>query len=368
MHIICNQGLLSEAINIVQKAVSSKSTMPILKGILVEAKDGFIRMVGNDLNIGIETRVEGKILTEGATVISSRIFGEIVRKLPGDDVSFFCDATGNIQISSDQSTFNLIGQPAEEFPSLPTVDPESTCNLECDLLRNMIKQTVIAISQDESRPILTGSLIETENGIMTMVSIDGYRLALRKAKIGFDHHYKAVVPGKTLNELGKILQSFDSEKSVHVTFANNHIMFNIDNIRIISRLLEGEFIKYAQIMPTEYKTKITLNTSELLDSTERASLMVREGKNSSVKVAVGDKRLIITSNAEIGSVNEQVPINLEGQELEIGFNPKYLIDALKVMDTEDIIMEFTTPVSPCIMKPYGDDSYIYLVLPVRMSN
>lgn len=368
MKFTCSQHQLSDAVTNVQKAVSSKSTMPILKGILIEANQGQVRLVGNDLSIGIESFIDADIEEEGSIVVSSRIFGDIIRKLPGDNIVISVDAQLGVSIVSDTSEFHLIGQHAEEFPSLPHIDQDRTCVVDVDLFRNMIRQTIIAISQDESRPILTGALIETEGGNMVMVAIDGYRLALRKSKIVFEGTDKAVVPGKTLHELGKILSSIDGEESLRISFAQNHIVFSIDRITIISRLLEGEFIKYGQIMPSEYRTRIRVNTKEFNDGLERASLMAREGKNASIKMSIQDRKMIISSNAEIGSVSEEIRLTLEGHELEIGFNPKYLIDALKVIDTEEVTLELTTPVSPCIMKPFEDDFYTYLVLPVRMTN
>lgn len=368
MKFICSQHQLAEAVTNVQKAVSSKSTLPILKGILIEAHQGTVRLVGNDLSIGIETFIDAEVLEEGSIVVSSRIFGDIIRKLPGNQVEFVVDSNLAVKIISDSSEFHLMGQPADEFPSLPQIDQNRTCVIDIDLFRSMLKQTIIAISQDESRPILTGALIETEAGNMIMVAIDGYRLALRKSKIVFDGSDKAVVPGKTLHELLKILSALDGEASLKISFATNHIVFSVDKITIISRLLEGEFIKYNQIMPTEYRTKIRLNTRDFMDGLERASLMAREGKNASIRMSIQDKRLIISSNAEIGSVSEEIKLTLEGHELEIGFNPKYMIDALKVIDTDEVTLELTTPVSPCIMKPHEDEFYTYLVLPVRMSN
>lgn len=368
MKFICNQNELSQAINIVQKAVSTKSTLPVLKGIYLEAHNNQLRLVGNDLSIGIDTVLSANIESEGSVVISSKIFGEIIRKLPNDNVSIEVDSSKNVHIECLGSKFNIQGQSSEEYPELPEVDENNSYDIDSDLLKNMIRQTIFATSQDESRLVLTGVLVEIKNRVISMVAIDGYRLALKTGTLGSDIENKAIIPGKTLSEVGKIISAFDKENSIKISFTDKHILFKVDNIKVISRLLDGDFIKYDQIIPNEYKTKVVVNTSDLQSSIERASLLAKEGKNSSIKLIFTDNLLNITSNVEIGNVNEQLSIKLEGQDLEIGFNPKYLIDALKVIDSEEIIIELSTSVSPCIIKPKDNDNYIYLVLPVRIPN
>lgn len=372
MNIICNRSNLFESIRTVQKAVSSKTALPILKGIFIEAykveDKGFLRLVGNDMNIGIESTLEADVIQEGSFVVASAMFGDIVSKLSSDAISINVENNSSIVITSDQTQFNIQIQPADEFPSLPDIDAENSLTIGASLLSKIIRQTRIAISQDESRPVLTGSLMEVENGIMTVVSIDGFRMALKKTALDTAITTKVVIPGKTLSELGKILQGKFEDKDVKISFAANHVVFEIENIRVISRLLEGEFIKYSQILPNDYKTKAIVNASELSDAIDRASVIIREGKGNSIKLIVSDKKIKIKSNCEYGSSDEEVKISLEGHDLEIGFNYRYLSEVFKVIDTEEIILEFTTPVSPCLVKPLGEDDYIYLVLPVRLSN
>ncbi len=367
MNFKCSQRNLTDAINIVQKAVSTKSTQPILKGILIEAKDGKVKLVGNDLNIGIETYLEAEVIEEGSIVVLSRLFGDIIRKLPNQEITVATEEN-NITIKCFNSEFNIVGQNSMEFPELPSIDDSNCYMLNNHLLRNMIRQTIFATSQDETRPILTGSLIEIENKQISFVSVDGYRLALRTAYIDTDQVNKAVVPSKTLSELGKIISNIDSDCDIKISITDKHILFSLDSIKIVSRLLEGEFIKYSQIIPKENKTFFKVNTHDLLNSIERASLVAREGKNNSIKFTINDDLLTIKSNVEVGSVEEKVNISLEGDDLEIGFNPKYIIDALKVIDSEEIIIELTSNVSPCILKPSDNENYTYLLLPVRMPN
>lgn len=367
MKFICPQSVLSEAIATVSKAVSSKSTHPVLNGILIEAIGSEVKLTGNDLSLGIETRFTAEIEREGSVVLPARLFGEIIRKLMPLNVEMEANELHETRIVCDRSEFKLVGMSDAEFSEIPEVDAASGVQIECGLLKGMIKQTLFATSLDESRPVLTGALFEFEPNRLSVVAIDGYRLALRQAVIHSEIQGKVVVPSKTLNEVSKILAGVADAEVVHVLFTDRHILFELNQIRIVSRLLEGEFIKYAQILPKDNKTIVKTQTESLLGALERASLMAKESKNSSIKLSIKAQRMNILSNVEIGSVNEEVSIDLHGPELDIGFNPKYLIDALKVMESEWVNLEFSTNVSPCIMKPADQSSYTYLVLPVRMA-
>lgn len=367
MKFSCSQRDLTECLNSVQKAVSVKTTLPILKGILIETDGDFLKLTGNDLNLGIEARIPALIVEQGSVVVSSRIFGEIIRKLPETQLHFTVDESHQVSIDCEHSSFNLLGQSGVEFPELPQVEDTEAFSLSQELFRGMIRQTIFATSQDEARPILTGVLVEAGEGEMSMVAIDGYRLALRKAAIDPAITKRAVIPGKTLAELSRLMTG-ENDDMVRISMTDRHILFEVNDIRIVSRLLEGEFIKYSQIIPKEKKTLIVTDVSELTNAIERASLMAREGKNSSIRFSIRDDLMTIRSNVEIGSVREDLAIQLEGEDIEIGFNPRYMLDALKIMDSEDVVLEMTTPVSPCIMKPVGSDAYLYLVLPVRMPN
>lgn len=366
MKFICNEKNLAAAIGIVQKATSNKTTLPILKGILLEAEGSRLRMVGNNLDIAIENEMDADVHEAGSVVISSRLFGDIIRKLPDSDIIISTDEENNVHIGCEQSNFDLIGQPAEEFPSLPEVWDENKYEFDKNVFKNMVRQTIFAASIDETRPVLTGALIEIENKQACVVALDGYRLALKKVAVNGERNNKAVVPGQTLNEIMKIIGN-EAEGSVWVSFSENHVLFTIDSIRITSRLLEGDFINYKQIIPNEHKTRVKAQTRELLDGLERASLLAREGKNNLIKISIKDDIMKISSNAEIGSAEEKISIKLEGEDLLIGFNSKYLIEALRVLDTEYVYMDFTTSVNPCIIRPVDQDDYTYLVLPVRLS-
>lgn len=361
MRIITDKSTLLEGINIVQKAVPSKTTLPILEGILFQAKNGKLTLVSTDLEMGIETTSSVDVIEQGSTVVSSKIIGEIVRKLPDSDVEI--ETIDNfVYIKSENSEFKVLSFSTEEFPELPSVSREKGLSLTSSMLKEMIKQTIVAVSNDEIRPILTGVLMEVDGNQVTMVALDGFRMAVRVASALNDENFKAVIPGKTLVEIGKILN--DTEDPVSIFISRNQILFHIGETTVVSRLLEGEFINYKQLLPTEYKTKIVLKKENLLDACDRAALFAKDSNNS-IKFEIYDDMMNIKSNSDNGDVHEQINISKTGDDIEIAFNPKYLIDALRVINREEIVVEFTTSVSPSIIKPLKDSEFLYLVLPVR---
>lgn len=365
MELKCNQKELSNAINVVQKAISSRSTLPILSGILLEAKNGILTLTGNDLSIGIEKSIKADISQDGSTVVSSSIFGDFIRKLPNETVNL--NLRDNIfSIICLESEIDLIAFNSVEYPELPTIEQLSTYSINALLLKSMINQTIFAISQDETRPILTGVSIEIKDGQLTFVAIDGFRVAIRHSKVSSSIESKVVVPGKTLAEINKIIGSNDEYDTVEISVNENYILFRIGDIKIVSRLLEGDYLKYSQMIPTNFTTTLKINTRELLYAIDRASLLARFGKSDAIKLSITDSKLLINSIAEIGKANEKVSIQLDGQLLNIGFNPKYLTDALKVIDSEYITMKFLSDTSPCIIKPMDNNNFTYLAVPVRI--
>ncbi len=363
MKIITNKSSLLNSINIVQKAVPTKTTLPIIEGILFEAKNGKLKLIGTDLEIGIETIIDVDVILPGKIVLSSKIVGEIVRKLPDSDIEI--EAIGNniINIKCENSKFKVNGLSAEEFPELPSVKKDNGITVSQNIIKDMIKHTIFSVSTDEVRPILTGVLFEVAGDKVSMVALDGFRMAVKSCTIISDSDFKAVIPGKCLSEIGKILE--DSEEPVNFYFTRNQIMVSINNTVIISRLLEGEFINYKQIIPNEYKIKIKVNTDKLIDSCERAALFAKDSSNNMIKFEIIDDLMIINSNSLNGDVHEEIKINKEGNDIEIAFNAKYFIDALKVIESEEIDIEFTTNISPSIIRPCDGTGYLYLVLPAR---
>lgn len=363
MKIITNKSALLESINTVQKAVPSKTTLPILEGILFDAKNGKLRLTGTDLEIGIETTVEVDVIVPGRIVLSSRIIGEIVRKLPESDIELETVESNIVHIKCENSNFKIIGLPAEEYPELPAVKKENGITLSQNLLRDMIRHTIFAVSTDEIRPILTGVLFEVNGNTATMVALDGFRMAVKWCSIINDNSFKAVIPGKSVSEIGKVLQ--DTEDPVNIYFSKNQVMVHVGNTIVISRLLEGEFINYRQIIPSEYKIKIKLPTVNMIDACDRAALFAKDSSNNMIKFEINDDIMSITSNSQNGDVHEELKISKEGNDIEIAFNAKYILDVLKVLDSDDITVEFTTNVSPSIIRPCNNVGYLYLVLPAR---
>lgn len=363
----CKQAELSTAISIVSKAVSSKTTMPILSGIYFEAKNNQLKLIGNDLNLCIETTISAEVEKEGTVVMPSKLFSELIRKLPDAPIEFDIKDSNVVDIHCMNSSYKLVGLPGNEYPELPIIEDKNAIFMDKELFGNMIRQTNFAISQDESRPILTGALLEIENGKFNMVAIDGYRMAIKNATIKTDLSQKVVVPGRTLNEIGKLVGQMEGKSELRIAFDEKQVLFNVGHINVYSRLLAGEFINYNQILPTEYKSVITVKTNDLYNGLDRSFLMARENKNIAIRLEIKDDQLQIVSNSEMGSAVEIVPIQLEGQDLEIGFNPKFLIDALKVIESEEIKMHFVNNVSPSIIKPMDTDNYTYLVLPCRIA-
>lgn len=364
MKLVCSRDNLLEGILTVQKAVPPKTTLPILQGILFDCRDENFKLMATDLELGIECTVEAEVVQGGWVVLDARLLGEIIRKLPPEDVEISVNESYMAQVKCANSIFHLQGKNGEDYPELPQVDGERNLTLPQDLLKSMIRQTTFACAVDEIRPILTGALLESYKGAISMAALDGFRLAVRNIKLDIEEEISAVIPAKTLNEIQKILR--EDKNSVRIDFAGNQVLFGTERTRVISRLLEGDFINYRQIIPEEYGTLVKVNNAQLLDSCDRASLLAREGKNNMIRFNIRQDSLQITSNAEIGEVFEEIPVETQGSGLEIAFNAKYLIDALKVIESEYIRLEFTTSVSPGIIKPEDSEKYVYLILPVRV--
>lgn len=367
MKFSCMQPYLSDAVNTVFKAVSSKSPQPILAGIYIEASDNTLRLIGNDLNFSIEMTIEADVLDPGTIVIPARLFSELLRKLPAEPVLVEVSEAQHIKITCASSHYTLIGLPGEEYPEPPVIHEDSAFLIDKALFSNMIRQTHFAISQDESRPILTGALLEIENGIFNMVALDGFRMAIKSVTVKTDIQKKAVVPGRTLSEINKLISSGTEHSDLKISMDERNILFASGNIKASSRLLAGEYINYNQIIPNDFKSVASTQTDLLTMAIDRSFLVAKENKNVAIKLDIKDDYLTITSVSEMGDSTERVRIQLEGQDIEIGFNPKYLLDALRVMDSERLIMKCINGVSPCIIKPSDSDTYMYLVLPCRIS-
>lgn len=368
MKFSCHQQILSRSLNTVSKAVTSRTTIPILKGILLEASDeGVLKVVASDLDISIEKKIPVEVFETGSIVVSAKLFNDIIRKLPSEEVEIEED-NGSVIIRCLASEFRIVGQPADEFPSIGQIKEEKIVKIEKDLFKDMIKKTSFSASIEESKGVIVGVLIELNQDTLSMVALDGFRMAVTKEAVSTNETRRIIIAARILNEVQKILSEEVDQKEVNLMLDEKKIVILLEDTRIVLRIMEGEFIKYKEIIPKENQCRMIVHRSELLDCMERASLFAKEGKNNLIKLSMFRDKVIITSRSDEGNVKEEVFIEKEGTDLEIGFNAKYLLDVLKVIDEDEIALEFNTSVSPCIIKSIEKDEYLYLVLPVRITS
>ena len=376
MRIIIQRDRLVQSVQDVMKAVTSRTTIPILTGIKIVATAEGVSFTGSDSDISIESFIpkeeNGDEIVElkqtGSIVLQAKFFSEIVKKLPTDTVEIHVENNLQTFIRSGKSEFSLNGLDAQEYPHLPQIEEENVFRISTDLLKVMIRQTVFAVSTSETRPILTGVNWKIENNELFCIATDSHRLALRKAKIETENNesYNVVIPGKSLNELNKILD--DSHDVIDIVITENQVLFKAKHVLFFSRLLEGNYPDTSRLIPSENKTNVTLTTKEFLQAIDRASLLAREGKNNVVKFATIDGGVVeVSSNTpEIGNVVEEVQaIEIEGEDLKISFSAKYMMDALKALEGAEIKINFTGAMRPFVLRPLNDDSMLQLILPVR---
>jgi DNA polymerase-3 subunit beta len=365
MKFSCEKFILQSAIITTARAVAAKSTIPALEGLLIKAEDGLF-LTGYDLETGICTQVAARIEEKGAIVLNSRLFGEIIRKLADDIVSVSSDSKNMVTIKSGASEFNILGLPADEFPEMPSVEKQSFFTISEKSLKSAVSETLFAVSDNESRPIHTGSLFEVEGKTLTIVSVDGYRLALRREQIKEEKESCSfVVPGAALREVEKI--AGESENMAIITQGSRHIMFSLGETIVVSRRLEGEFLAYKKAIPRKNEICFTVDKKRLIDSVERVSLIIDEKMKSPVRCLVEGERLKISTNSAIGNAYDECGIEGDKKSLEIGINNRFLLEALKAAPAEKIRIEMNTAVSPCILLPAeGEETFLYMVLPMRL--
>lgn len=363
--IFLKQDLL-KSVGISLKAVPSKTTMPILGCILIDASSNEIKFTSNDMELGIETKVAGTIVEKGIVALDARIFSDIVRKLPENDVTITTDANLNTTITCEKAKFNIPGKSGEDFAYLPLIEKSEGITISQFTLKEVIRQTIFSIAANENNKLMTGELFEISDNVLKVVSLDGHRIAIRKIELKENYaNRKVVVPGKTLNEISKIL-SGEVDDQVNIFFTDNHIVFEFDQTVVVSRLIEGEFFRIDQMLSSDYETKVEINKKELLDCIDRATLLVKEGDKKPIIINVEDGSMELRIDSQIGSMKEDIDIEKEGKDILIGFNPKFLIDALKVIDDERITIYLVNPKAPCFIKN-DEESYIYLILPVNFN-
>ncbi|MBT2756467.1 DNA polymerase III subunit beta [Mesobacillus foraminis] len=376
MRFAIQRDQLLQSVQDVMKAVTSRTTIPILTGIKIVATEEGVTLTGSDSDISIESFIpkeeDGKEIVEikqtGAIVLQAKFFSEIVKKLPTDTVEIIVENHLQTVIRSGRSEFNLNGLDAEEYPHLPQVAEENVFQIPTDLLKALVRQTVFAVSTSETRPILTGVNWKVENKELTCIATDSHRLALRKAKLQTEteESQSVVIPGKSLTELSKILD--DTSEMVHIVITENQVLFKAKHLLFFSRLLEGNYPDTARLIPNESKTDVVVNTKEFLHAIDRASLLAREGRNNVVKFStVEGSGVEISSNTpEIGKVVEEIQSqSIDGEDLKISFSAKYMMDALKALEGSEIQISFTGAMRPFVIRPMNDDSILQLILPVR---
>ena len=366
MKLVCSKANLLNGVQTVSKAVPSKTTMSILECILVDATNGEIKLTANDMELGIETTIEGQIVEKGIIALDAKMFLEIVRKLPDSDITIETDASFKVVITCEKAKFTIIGKSGEDFSYLPTVEKDDSIVMSQFTLKEVVRQTIFSISDNDNNKLMTGELFEVSDNVLKVVGLDGHRIAIRNFNLeGRADDVKVVVPGKTLQEISKIL-STDAENMVNVYFTNNHILFEFDNTTVVSRLIEGEYFKINQMLSSDYGTKVVINKKEFIDSIDRANLLIKEGEKKPIIINITDGSLEVNVNSAIGTLNEDIDIEKEGKDLMIGFNPKFLLDALRVIDDETVDIYLVNPKAPCFIRD-KEQSYIYLILPVNFT-
>ena len=364
MKFTVEKRLLNEAVTNLQRAVSSKTSIPALEGILIRSEENRLILIAYDLEIGMQTELPAIISAPGAIILTAKLFAEIVRRSPDEDITIDVDDRNTATITSGVSCFTIIGMDSAEFPELPKITDADTIKMPQELLKSMIRQTLFAVADSTAKPIHQGSLFKIESGNLDVVSVDGYRLALRREAINYANNTEFVVPGKTLFEVLKLLK--DSEGEVEICPSRRHILFRVDNYTVISALLEGEFLDYKSALPKDKKTEVTVSTRTMIESVERVSLLITDRLKSPVRCVIGEDTVKLFCTTTMGRATDQISAEISGDQLEIGFNNKYLLDALRAAETDEVRLQLGGPISPMLVLPKEGDAFSFLVLPVRL--
>ncbi|TZE80766.1 DNA polymerase III subunit beta [Calorimonas adulescens] len=362
MKIEVDTQAMQNAINKVQKGISSKTTLPILEGIYIKAEDNMVTLIGTDMDLTIMTQIEANVIDEGETVVNSRIFSDIVRTMPRETISM--DVENNVvTLKSGSSLFNISCYDSEEYPAIPTIELDYGVVMDQEILNDMIKGTIFSVSTDMTHPILNGSLLKISNDEAIMVALDGYRMSIKRKKIQNNSDLNIVIPYKALNELSRLLE----EGNLNIYVNRNQAVFDMDNTRVYTRLLEGEFIDYENIIPNEKSLVCEVKREDIVDTLERASLISKD-RRTLVKLTIDGDYMKVEGRDERGYFNDVINIKIDGPGLTIAFNSLYLLEALRAIEDSYVKLEFLSNVSPCIIKPVNGDDYLYLVLPVKMKD
>jgi len=369
MKIICEKDKILKALNSVTKAVASKTTMPVLEGILIQTNDNEVKLTTYDLEIGIEYIIECDVKQQGATVVNAIMFSEIIRKLPDTEINITLNEKNLLECEG--SLYKLATMNPTEFPELPQINIENSIEIEQNTLKDMIRKTIFAVSTEENRPIFTGCLFEISNNKLNLVAVDGFRLAWKNKFLQNKiNDFTAVIPGRTLNEINKII--LDSFDTIKIGIAKNQALFEMEDCKIVTRLLDGEFLNYSSVIPESWETRIRVNKNVIQNCFERISLIssssIEKEKKYPVKVTIDIGKVTISCTNQTGDAKEEIYVSTEGKNLEVGFNPKYFLDALRAIDDEEVFIDFGSNISPCIIRPVEEGDYIYMILPIRLKD
>lgn len=369
MKFTCNRSVLAEAVNNVSPAVSSKSALSTLEGILLQCNGSNLSLTGYNLELGITKVINVEAKEEGSIILPARLLADILNKSAEGDISFSTDEKNLTVINGNTSEFTILGIDAKEYPEMPTVAEENKFSLPVGLLRNMISQTIFAVAVSDQVPITTGTLFDISDNRLNMVSVDGCRLAMRKEQVKVDGHFYFVVPGKTLSEIQKLLARLvgeDEEETIEFNVSKKHIIFSVCGYSVVSRLLEGEFLDYKAAIPPEKKTTVKISTREFIKSIDRASIIITDKVKSHIKCAFVENNVNVSCVTTIGKVNDNLTAEMTGEDVTIGFNNKFMTDALKASECDEVLIELNGPLSPMKIVPIEGDSFLFLVLPVRL--
>ena len=366
MKITCLRTDLASAISNVSRAVSTKASIPALEGVLLKAYGESLNISGYNLEIGITTDVEATIIKEGEIVLSARLFLDIVRKLPEEIVTIETDDRMVTYITCGKVDYQIVGMSSVEYPDLPTFQQTDGITVNSKVLRDMIRQTVYAVSDNTSKPIYTGSLYEIKSGVLRIVAIDGFRMAIRSENVESESSTAFVVPGKTQLEVLKLLTEDDEQ--IEIIVGQRHITFKINSYSVISRLIEGTFLDYKSTIPSNNKTELVINTRMMIDSVERMSLLNSDRIQSPVRCKFMDDEIRLSCASAVGRANDVISVPIIGESVEIGFNNRYMLEALKNTDTDEVKLVLNGPISPIVIKPVKGDSFLSIVVPVRLAN
>ncbi len=370
MQVLCDGLDLSDAVLKVSKAIASKTTNPILEGIKLVAEDNELTLLATDLELSIEKKIRAEVKEEGETVVPGRFFSEFVKKLTNEKIELSLNEKNGLKIKYVDSEGFIQCYTTEEYPSFKTLNTNDYFGITKKDFKNLINKAIFSVAIDDSRPILKGCLLEIGKDIVKSVTSDGYRLSLVREVVSFSNiETSCIVPDKSLREISKLLD--DSDEIVNVYVQKNFLMVDLKDTKVITRLLEGDFLNYSQIInSSSCDTVITVNKSQLEDSLERASLLSKIGQNNLVKFDIKEDNLCLTSNSEIGNIKEKINIVLEGKDLVIAFNARYFLEAFRAVENEFVKINFSSPTNPCTITPIDGDKeeFLYLILPVRMIN